>query len=127
MLPLDIQVKMGVIFEQLKTIEVELQKAEADLLKAASQEETCKDGVEEVKSRVKAAKEGNIVFIEQVKAVQKTLDTVVRFYDQSAGHSKALKRVVAALKRQRDALQDEYKALDLRLTKACDNIVVFGK
>ena len=126
MTPIEIQTKMGLIFEELKNVEVKLQNARADLNKALQQEETTKEGLVEVNKRLKETKDGDIVFLERVTAAQTDVETVEKFYDQSMAHRCILQGTVSNLEAFQKRLQDGYDNLGVQLVKADQNVVYFG-
>ena len=122
----EIQNKMGLIWEELKTVEVRLQNARADLDKALRQELTTKEGLEEVNKHLKSTKSSAVVFIERVTAAQKDVDTVTKFHDQSVARRCVLQGTVANTEAIQKKLQEGYDALGVQLAKADRNVIRFG-
>ena len=126
MTPIDIQTKMGLIFEELKNVEVKLQNARADLNKALQQEETTKEGLVEVNKRLKETKDGDIVFLERVVAAKTDVETVEKFHDQSVAHRCIIQATIMNLEKFQSKLQEGYNSLGVELVKADQNVVYFG-
>ena len=123
MTALEIQTKMSLVFEELKTIEVKIQSAKANLDKAEKQAATCKEGLQEVNKRLRSIKDEYVIILDQVLAAQKDVETVEKFYDQSRNHASILKATVVIMEKFRKNLQDGYDKLGAELSKADSNVV----
>jgi chromosome segregation ATPase len=117
---------MGVIWGELKDAEVRLQNAKADLDKAEKQSVTCKEGLQEVKQRLRSIKDEDVVLLENVIAAQKDVETVEKFYYQSNDHASILKATIYNIEEFKKRLQEGYDKLGVELVKADLNIVYFG-
>ena len=118
----EIQLAMGQVFEELKTLEVKLQHAKADLDKALIQEETCNEGLVEVNRKLNELRRNDLVFIKTFVAAQKDVETVEKFLDQSRAHRVVLQGTVNSLEKRQKQVQTCYDNLGVQLAKMERNL-----
>jgi len=92
---------MSGVFEQLKTLEVKIQATQADVEQSLKQDQTCKEGLEEVQKRIDECKAGDVVFMKKYVAARKDFDTVRDFSEQSRAHTTILQSALGVLERAR--------------------------
>jgi hypothetical protein len=119
---LEIQAKMSLLFEELKSIEVKTQKNEEELTQALAKENTCKEGLSQVIEELKAYKKGDLVDITKFAHLKKVVDSVEKFHDQSKALRLTLECEKVSLTLAQEATKFHYDRLGSKLS---DNVLLF--
>jgi hypothetical protein len=122
MVAVEIQKQMSLIFKEMQTNAVKIQKNKDDLEKAIHQEQVCEEGLKDLAKKIKDCKGQEVVFIDQFLSIQKNLDTVKGFRDQSVCHRCILQNALLTLEKTQQTLQSRYNELGVKLNDANDNV-----
>jgi 3-methyladenine DNA glycosylase/8-oxoguanine DNA glycosylase len=116
---------MGIIFQELQTIEVKVQSTQGELQKALATEKTTAEGLEEVKQRFKECKAADVVELDKFIAVRKDVETVEKFLDQSKAHRTIIEATCQTVLNMQKQYQKVYEKLGKQLDKAEANTLDF--
>jgi hypothetical protein len=114
---------MGVVFEGLKTLEVQIQAMSFEVGKALSTELTTGEGLEEARKRARGCKAIGLVEIAKFVAARKDVETLEKFYEQAQTHRQVLQANLNKLSLAQERGQKFYEQLSSQFTKADDNIL----
>jgi hypothetical protein len=121
--PAELQCQMGAVFEQLKTLEVQIQATSAELGKSMATELTTGEGLEEARKRVRECKAIGLVEIAKYVAARKDVETLERFFDQAKTHRQVLQANLNKLSSLQKQGQFVYEQLNAQFTKADHNVL----
>jgi ribosomal 50S subunit-associated protein YjgA (DUF615 family) len=123
--PAELQCQMGAVFEQLKTLEVQIQATSAELGKSMATELTTGEGLEEARKRVRECKAIGLVEIAKYVAARKDVETLERFFDQAKTHRQVLQANLNKLSSLQKQGQLVYEQLGAQFAKADNNVLTF--
>jgi hypothetical protein len=119
----DIQMQMGLVFESLKTAEVQIQNNQIDLDKALKQEQGVKEGVTAAQNRLFELLKEEVISLEKVISARRDIGTIERFYDQSKARRMTFEAAKKRLIAFNGQLQGQYDALRNKLLIAEGNLI----
>jgi chromosome segregation ATPase len=119
----EVQSQMAKAFEELKGIEVKLQKNIEEIIKALSKEQAALEALDEANRQLREFKGTSVIALAEFKEKRKTVNTFERFYDQSKALRVALQNEKIKLETTQRTVQKFYDSSGETLSKIENNIV----